>query len=127
MKGLVIKNPWAGFIYYGFKTIETRTWKTDYRGDLLICCSMQFDIKAFGPDIKSEDRPMCYYKGFAICVAELWSVGVMHSSDVAAACCKIYPGAYAWRLRNIRRIEAVLLKGKLRLFDIPADIEIKYL
>ena len=70
-------------------------------------------------------RLLCSW--FDICVAELWSVGVMHSSDVAAACCKIYPGAYAWRLRNIRRIEAVLLKGKLRLFDIPADIEIKYL
>ena len=36
MKTLTIKNPWAGLILLGMKDVENRTWKTDYRGKLLI-------------------------------------------------------------------------------------------
>jgi hypothetical protein len=36
MKALTIKNPWAGLILLGMKDVENRTWKTDYRGKLLI-------------------------------------------------------------------------------------------
>lgn len=36
MKTLTIKQPWASLIIDGYKDIENRTWKTSYRGDLLI-------------------------------------------------------------------------------------------
>ena len=39
MKALSIQNPYAHIILCGEKTIENRTWKTKYRGDLLICSS----------------------------------------------------------------------------------------
>jgi len=33
---LSILQPWAGFILYGSKTVENRTWRTTHRGPLLI-------------------------------------------------------------------------------------------
>lgn len=39
MKALSIKQPWASLVVAGHKTVECRTWKTSYRGPLLICSS----------------------------------------------------------------------------------------
>ncbi|GAH18321.1 unnamed protein product, partial [marine sediment metagenome] len=39
MRAISIKSPWWQKILSGEKTIETRTWRTKYRGDILICAS----------------------------------------------------------------------------------------
>ncbi len=39
MKALSIHQPWASLIAEGHKTIETRTWKTNYRGPLAVHAS----------------------------------------------------------------------------------------
>lgn len=36
MKALTIRQPWASLIAHGVKTIETRSWSTEYRGPLAI-------------------------------------------------------------------------------------------
>jgi len=36
MKALSIKQPWASLIANGFKDIENRTWKTNFRGKIYI-------------------------------------------------------------------------------------------
>lgn len=36
MKALSVKNPWAWLICAGYKNIENRTWKTNFRGRILI-------------------------------------------------------------------------------------------
>ena len=36
MKALTVKQPWASLIVEGIKDIENRTWKTNYRGRILI-------------------------------------------------------------------------------------------
>ena len=36
MKALTIRQPWASLIAAGVKTIETRSWRTSYRGPLAI-------------------------------------------------------------------------------------------
>ena len=36
MRALTVRQPWASLIAAGAKTIETRSWSTGYRGDLLI-------------------------------------------------------------------------------------------
>lgn len=45
MKALSVRNPWAQRILEGKKTFEYRTWKTNYRGDLLICSTVSPKIK----------------------------------------------------------------------------------
>ena len=39
MKTITIKQPWAQFIAEGIKDIENRTWKTNFRGRVLIHAS----------------------------------------------------------------------------------------
>jgi hypothetical protein len=39
MKVIVIRQPWAWLIVNGFKDIENRSWRTRYRGPLLIQAS----------------------------------------------------------------------------------------
>ena len=36
MKVLTIKQPWASLIVDGYKKYEFRSWKTKYRGEILI-------------------------------------------------------------------------------------------
>lgn len=123
MKALSIKNPWAGWIYHGRKSIETRTWKTNYRGDLLICCSNTFDKKIPEGKYNSE----CYIKGKAICVVELYDIVKMTEEHEIKAGCLVYKGAYAWLLRYVRKIKPVDIPGQLGVFEIPEEIKIIYL
>ncbi|HEX2606182.1 MAG TPA: ASCH domain-containing protein [Flavisolibacter sp.] len=39
MKALSLLQPWASLVVMGVKTIETRSWSTPYRGELLIHAS----------------------------------------------------------------------------------------
>lgn len=45
MKVLTIKEPWASLIVNGYKKYEFRTWKTNYRGKVLIQASISPDYK----------------------------------------------------------------------------------
>jgi hypothetical protein len=46
MKAITIKQPWATIIAEGYKEYEFRTWKTRYRGDILIHAGKGIDKKA---------------------------------------------------------------------------------
>lgn len=46
MKVLTIKQPWATLIMQGDKRFEFRSWKTSYRGDLLIHAGKGIDKEA---------------------------------------------------------------------------------
>ena len=45
-RGLTIKQPWAFAIAEGFKTVENRSRRTNYRGTLLIHAGLQHDSTA---------------------------------------------------------------------------------
>lgn len=36
MKAITLKEPWASLVVNGYKTYEFRSWKTSYRGKILI-------------------------------------------------------------------------------------------
>lgn len=113
MKALSVKQPWANMIAAGEKTIETRTWRTNYRGPLLIVSSRE---------------PRIAPAGFALAVAVLDDCRPMTRRDEREACCRVYPGAQSWVLRDVRKIEPVPIKGALGVFDCPIDAdEFKYL
>ncbi len=100
MKALSIRQPWANMIASGKKTIETRTWRTNYRGPLLIV---------------SSRTPRIEPAGYALAVAELIDCRPMTREDEEKACYQIYPRAQAWVLTNIRRIDPFPVNGKLGL------------
>lgn len=103
MKAISIKEPWASLINSGKKTIETRTWKTDYRGKLLLCCSK---------------KPSSVLSGLAFAVCDLVEIRPMTVLDEYLAGCKKYDGAYSWVLENVKLIAPFPVKGKLSLFDV---------
>jgi len=117
MKAISLKQPWATLVTQGRKTIETRTWWTAYRGDLLICASKSREYLVAGTDH--------YPLGVALAVVELYDCRQMRKSDERAAECRYYPGAHAWCLRNLRRLpKPFSVRGHLGLFnvEIPRDM-----
>jgi hypothetical protein len=103
-KAISLKQPWAGWVAEGKKTLETRKWNTKYRGDLVICSSKM-------PDVAPA--------GCALCVVELYDTRPMRKEDEEAACCPLYDGAYAWSLRNVRPITPPIpVKGQLNIFNL---------
>lgn len=103
MKALSIKGEWALLIRNGFKTIETRVWKTKYRGKILLCASK---------------KPKTKLSGMAFAIANLVDCRVMTIYDEHKAMCSIYPKANSWVLENITPIPPFQVKGQLGLFEI---------
>lgn len=112
MKALSIHPAYAGAIFAGAKTIEVRTWRTDYRGDILIC-STNKKIKDTIP-------------GHALCVVRLADVVPFEKKHLEAACMlpsEYEKGLYAWILEDLRPIRPIPLKGKLSLWNYDGEVE----
>ena len=106
MKAISIREPWAGMIRDGQKNIETRTWSTKYRGNLLLCAS---------------SKPKSDIAGKAFAVANLVDVRAMKEADAAKACCSVYDKAHSWILENITPIKPFNVKGQLGLFEVDYE------
>ncbi len=122
MKALSVKQPWAEFIASGRKTVETRTWRTKYRGPLLICASRNRHEEAFkwfenGTWITGIDMTISFPLGVAVAIVELIDVRQMVNADCKAAMCEL--NKYAWVLKNVRRVDPFPVKGELGLFEVP--------
>lgn len=112
MKALSIHPYFAMQIFFLEKTIENRTWTTNYRGDLLICST----AKMYKGTIPSH----------ALCVVTLKDVVPMKHEHLKAA--QMYeeeynPDSYAWILENVRIIKPFSVKGKLSLWECDHEIE----
>ena len=122
MKALSVKQPYTSLIAEGIKTIETRTWSTGYRGDLLICSSKKNipyteDIWESFWQLYPGRNPTV---GKALCIVELVNVRPMTHEDSRKALCDYYD-AYSWVLSNPRKIIPFYVKGKLGLFNVDYD------
>ena len=111
MKAISLKQPWASWIAQGRKTIEIRRWPTKHRGPLLICSSKRPQI---------DGLPT----GKALCIVNVVDCRPMTKADETAAMCELYPGAYAWLLADIKRIEPFAVKGSLGLYEVERRSEI---
>lgn len=113
MKALSVHPAYAMKIVGGQKTIECRSWKTDYRGDIVICST----AKKFAGTIP----------GHAIGVVELADIRPFTRADLDAALMlkkEYQEKMYAWILKNPRFIVPFAVKGKLSLWNCDHDIEI---
>lgn len=134
MKAISIKQPYAYLIASGKKTIETRTWKTDYRGPLLICASKSIHkgylvfecegivtgmpTKIFQPFLEERKEPLSR-TGLALCTVTLLDCRPMTEDDQLAAWCETYPDAWSWVLGDARPLaEPFPVSGKLNLFNV---------
>lgn len=131
MKAISLIQPWATLIALGAKTIETRMWGTQYRGNILIAASKKRPPKEmlyWGFEIlikrgiiedQIEFQSLTYPLGKVLCVAEIVACRPMTTTDEQAALCEVTPGRMAWVLRNIRQIKPFDIKGALGLYEVP--------
>lgn len=47
----------------------------------------------------------------------------MVAEDEPAACCPVYPGAWAWVLQDVRQVVPFPVKGRLSFYDVTLPQE----
>lgn len=149
-KCLTIKQPWAGLIAYGFKTIETRSWQTNYRGRIYIHAGKTIDeamydefrrgatflgsflgddpasavaiADSFGADEREFEQR--FRAGSQIvAVANLIDCRPFEPSDRNAAMCDAPEGYFAWVLEDVRRfVKPIPVKGALGIWDVSKRV-----
>lgn len=131
MKVLSLTEPYATLIKNGIKTIETRSWKTSYRGKLYIHASSTKIPKEYKEDKKLMslvDLNELNY-GNIICSCELVDCIEMTEEFIEEIkknkkeySLGIYEeGRYAWILDSIEEIEPIPAKGKLNIWEYKED------
>lgn len=125
MKAITIKQPFASLIAAGLKEYEFRTWKTAYRGGLLIHAGKTVDKEAMK---KFEKLGLSYPLGCIIAKASLTDC-VKVTDDVRAELRRknalVYSGTtenlqwdgYGFKLENIQRMDPVPASGMLGLWE----------
>ena len=124
MKVISIREPYASLIKDGIKTIETRSWKTKYRGPIYIhsCISKHRINEDVSKLIKSELK-----YGYILCKANLIDCIYMDEDFIEKEknrnyanfiCGRYEVGRYAWILDNIEILEEpIKIKGQLGLWN----------
>lgn len=130
MYALCLKQPYASWVADGSKTIETRTWRTHFRGRFLVVASLGVDLLRKQGFVKGAADFWARYvgsnkieggffpRGFAIATANLDSCRRMRKEDEARARCNFYRGAFAWGLTEVEKIPEFQVKGRLGFFEV---------
>lgn len=127
MKVLSLKEPFATLIMDKDKMIETRSFKTNYRGELYIHASLgNTDIKD-RKDLFHLVGKRSMHNGYIICKCKLVDCVYMSSSFVEDMkknnykeyiCGEYAEGRYAWILSDIQVLdEFIPAKGKLGIWN----------
>lgn len=130
MKCLSIKEPYASLIMHKHKMIETRSWKTNYRGELFIHASKKIINKnILSNDVLEliEDMNMNY--GKIICKVKLVDCVYMDDEFIKDinqnkkeyVCGRYEVGRYAWVLEDIEPILPICARGKLNIWNYDME------
>lgn len=129
MKVLTIKQPWASLIMLGLKKYEFRSWKTEYRGELLIHAGKEIDKDGMERLKKyiSENIP---YEGIIgkvrliDCIKtspEFYEKVQKENKDIYAK--SVFNQDYAWQMEVIEVYDnPIIAKGKLRLWNYEGGV-----
>lgn len=129
MKTITIKQPFATLIAEGLKEYEFRTWKTKYRGEILIHAGKGINKKAME---KFKHLNLEYPSGCIIAkanLAECIEINEEQRKILQEKNPLVYSSiikntewnGYGFQLKNIKKITPLPAKGKLSLWDY--DIE----
>ena len=128
MKVLTIKEPYATLIKRKIKYFETRSWKTNYRGELYI----QAGCSKIDKDLKQHSELLELYKdiklnyGNIICKCNLIDCVYMTEEFINQEKENNYnnfiagdykEGRYAWILDSIEEVEPIPVKGQLGIWN----------
>ena len=134
MKVLSIKEPFASLIANGQKHIETRSWKTNYRGELFIHASGKNLAKEYltNPYVVNLIKNLNLNYGSIICKGNLVDCIYMDETflnsiknDTKEYNLGLYElGRYAWVFENIELIYPIPAKGQLNIWNYDGNYEL---
>jgi len=144
MKCLSLYQPWASLIACCEKRFETRSWRTGYRGPLLIAASKSFPpqcrelclMEPFASALDILDAwsiDAALIRGFVLAVGQLADCVAVESLDgridqYERAYGDFTPGRWAWRLDDVRRLRSPLpFRGAQGLYDVPDELVVPML
>ena len=124
MKVLTIKQPYASMITNNYKKYEFRSWKTNYRGKLLIHAgqSIDKDDLLFYNYLDIKDYPTKCIIGECE-ITDCILIDEAFDEYLKSLDSKIYGrhsrvGEYAWKLENIKIYDKYInIPGKLGLWN----------
>ena len=129
MKVLTIKEPWATLIIEGYKKYEFRSWKTKYRGKILIHAGMSIEKDMLE---RFKEYNLDYSKGAIIGEAEIVDC-ILVDEEFNEKLRKInktvygrsnHVETYAWKLENVIKYEKpIYTKGQLGLWNYNFENE----
>ena len=125
MKVLSIKEPFATLIKDGVKIYETRSWKTNYRGEIYIHASISLsksdNVETANKYLKTNINP-----GYILCRCELVDcipmtedfIKYIKNETLEAMYGRYSEGRYAWKLKVLEVLEKPIpAKGKLGIWN----------
>lgn len=140
MKGLALLQPWASLVATGAKRIETRSWRTKYRGPLVIVASKGVATPAILAAEAAADAvglPHMLPRGAALAVCRLERCMRIEDSDDDRPWITdddgmtlpvpreelpwgdYRPGRWAWLLGDVVALdEPIPMRGRLGVFDL---------
>ena len=129
MKVITIKQPWATLIAKGYKEYEFRTWKTKYRGDILIHAGKGTDKEAM---TRFEDLKLEYPEGCIIAKAKITDciyVDDNFRKRVIPKNPNIYKSlnrteweGYGFKIEEVEEIRPIKINGKLSLWEYDYNV-----
>jgi hypothetical protein len=143
MKGISLTQPYATLVALREKRIETRGWRTSYRGEIAIAAAKKFPSEARG---LCPTRPfsnalgsVALPTGMIVAVASLvecfqfdaGTEGRIRARSLIGRLPRFEAdfgyytaGRYGFVFDDVRALaEPVACKGALSLWDVPADVE----
>jgi hypothetical protein len=127
MKVLTLKQPWATLVAEGIKQYEFRSWKTNYRGKILIHAGSSIEKQELN---RFKELNLEYPSKKIIAEAELvdclplddeLNKKIISENNIAYG--NKERTGYAWVLKNIKKIDSNKeIKGQLGLWNIKDDI-----
>jgi len=124
---LSLTEPWATLIYCGKKRIETRSWKTAYRGELYIHASSTKIPKTCSREVLELIEGVPLHYGHIICKCQLVDCIYMteefvedmkKNHPIEYLCGDYQVGRYAWVLEDIEMLfEEIFAKGHLGVWN----------
>lgn len=139
MKVLSLLQPWATLVVIGAKKIETRSWATQHRGELLIHASM-----GKSGALLAAEPPFTKYISnfnelpFGAIIGQVWLEEVIQMERLFLSGARINqltleekafgdysPKRYAWMLHNpIQFNSPIPAKGSLNLWEYDGEINL---
>ena len=124
MKAITLTQPWATLIAIGAKRIETRSWRTNYRGPLAIHASKALPAYQFRSVLEAHGFHGFYDLPFGNIVATCELIDcVQITPDNVPPAPEFYYGDYtagrwAWHLSNVIALaKPIPAKGSLGLWE----------